>query len=91
MTASSQRPDYGVKVAASVAFGTSAQARAAVKALIPDNVNLPEGLTIKMFSRGREVCVRLAAKGVAMGTVASTMDEVLEHLSVARRVMGAGD
>jgi hypothetical protein len=88
MTKSSQRPDYGVDVTASVAFSTSAQARAAVKALIPDNVNMPEGLTIRIFSRGRAVFVKLAAKGVPAGTIANTMDEVLAHISVARKAMG---
>ena len=90
MTKSSQRPDYGVDVTASVAFPTRSQARAAVKALIPDNVNMPEGLTIRIFSKGRAVVVKLSARSVPAGTIASTMDEVLEHLSVARKVMGRG-
>jgi hypothetical protein len=70
-----------------VAFPTASQARAAVKALIPDNVNMPAGLTIDIFSRGRVVQVHVAGMGVPVATVASTLDEILEHISVARRVM----
>lgn len=81
------RPDLGVDAKVSLAFPTAAQARAAVKALIPDNVNMPAGLTIDIFSRGRAVHVHVAGKGVPVATIASTLDEILEHVSVARRVM----
>ncbi|HVX02200.1 MAG TPA: KEOPS complex subunit Pcc1 [Nitrososphaera sp.] len=73
----------------SIPFPTSAHARAAVKALIPDNVNMPAGLTIDIFSRGTTVWVRVGAtgSGISIATVASTLDEILEHISVARKVV----
>ncbi len=76
-------------MAVAIAFPSAAQARSAVKALIPDNVNMPEGLSVEIFAKGRTVHVRLAGRGglVSLATVASTLDEVLEHLSVAKRVM----
>lgn len=40
-----------------------------------------------MFSKGRIVFIEMNCKGVPMGTVINTLDEVLEHLSVARKVM----
>lgn len=85
MTRNSRHPD--IETRTSVSFPTPAQARAAVKALIPDNVNMPSGLTLDIFSRGRVVWVHAAGRGVPIATVANTLDEVLEHLSVARRVM----
>jgi hypothetical protein len=48
---------------------------------------MPAGLTIDIFSRGRAVHVRVTGKGIPVATVASTLDEILEHVSVARRVM----
>lgn len=84
---SRQRPDLGVEATVSVPFPAAAQARAAVKALIPDNVNMPSGLILDIFSRGKVVWVHIAGKGVPVATVASTLDEILEHISVARRVM----
>lgn len=85
MTRNSRQLDANVAV--HVAFGSAAQARAAVKALIADNVNLPKGLSLEMFSKGSTVHVELSGRGVPVGTVTNTLDEVLEHLSVARKAM----
>ena len=38
-----------------------------MKALIPDNINFPKGLSMKIFSH--------------------TIDEVLEHISIAKKVI----
>ena len=85
MTKSSRQLSVAVDV--SISFGSSAQARAAVKALIPDNVNMPKGLSLQMFSKGKDVFVEIKGNGIPMATVINTLDEVLEHLSVARKVM----
>lgn len=76
-----------VAVDACISFASSAQARAAVKALIPDNVNMPKDLSLRMFSKGKGVFVEIKAIGVPMATVINTLDEVLKHLSVAKKVM----
>lgn len=85
MTKNLQRLD--VAVDASISFLSGAQARAAMKALIPDNVNMPKGLSVQMFSKGKIVFVEIKGKGVPMATITNTLDEVLEHLSVAKKVM----
>jgi hypothetical protein len=85
MTKNLQQLD--VAVDASISFTSNAQARAAVKALIPDNVNMPKGLSLQMFSKGKDVFVEIKATGIPMATVINTLDEVLEHLSVAKKVM----
>jgi hypothetical protein len=77
-----------VEVHLEIAFSTSAQAKATVKALIPDNVNFPKGLSIKMFSRGSMLVIDLTGKNVSTATMLSTLDELLEHISVAKKVMG---
>ena len=87
MTRNSQ---LDVAVDASFVFSSASQARAAVKALIPDNVNLPEGLTLSMFSRGRTVHVAIGSRLSMMATAASTLDEILEHISMSRKVMAQG-
>ncbi len=76
-----------VAVDASISFASSAQARGAVKALIPDNVNMPKGLSLQMFSKGKDVFVEIKATRTPMATVINTLDEVLEHLSVTKKVM----
>jgi hypothetical protein len=74
-------------VSVDIPFSSSAQARAAVKALIPDNVNFPKGLSMKMFSKGATLAIELTGKQVPTATILSTLDEVLEHISVSKKVM----
>lgn len=88
MTKNSRRPE--VEIAVRVSFASALQARSAVKALIPDNVNLPEGLTLSMFSRGKVVHVAIGSRLSMMATAASTLDEILEHIYVSQKVMAQG-
>ena len=86
MTRNLQRhPDIEVKVG--IPFPCSAHARAAVKALIPDNVNFPKGLSMRMHSRGSALYIEIAGKSVSAATILSTLDEVLEHVSISKKVM----
>jgi hypothetical protein len=76
-----------VAVLVEIAFSSSAEAKAAVKALIPDNVNFPKGLSMKMFSRGSTLAIDLTGKNVPTATMLSTLDELLEHISLAKKVI----
>jgi hypothetical protein len=78
-------PDVAVYL--EIAFSSSAEAKATVKALIPDNVNFPKGLSMKMFSRGSRLVIDLTGKNVPPATMLSTIDELLEHISLAKKVM----
>ncbi|MDW0122261.1 MAG: CTAG/PCC1 family protein, partial [Nitrososphaeraceae archaeon] len=40
-----------IAVGVEIPFSSSVEAKAAVKALIPDNVNFPKGLSMKSFSQ----------------------------------------
>ena len=84
MTRNSQ---LDVAVDASFVFPSVSQAKAAVKALIPDNVNFPKGLSMRMFSRGSALAIKVTGRNVQVATILSTIDEVLEHVSVAQKVM----
>ena len=78
-----------IAVRVEIPFSMTQEAKAAVKALIPDNVNFPKGLSMKMFSRGSTLVIELAGKNVPTGTMISTLDELLELISVAKKVMAA--
>jgi hypothetical protein len=84
----SQHPELEITV--QVRFPSGQQARAAVKALIPDNVNLPEDLTLSMFSQGKVVYVSIGSRRSMLATASSTLDEILEHISMSYRVMVHG-
>ena len=75
------------KISVDIMFSSSAEARAALKALIPDNVSFPKGLSIKMFSKGSTLAIEITGRNVPTATVLNTIDEVLEHTAVAQKVM----
>ena len=76
-----------VEVEVEVPFRSTTEAKSAMRALIPDNVNFPKGLSLRLFSRGSKIAIELRGKNIASGTVVSTLDEVLEHISLVKRVM----
>ena len=76
-----------IEVRLEIRFSTSAEAKAAVKALIPDNVNFPKGLSMKMFSKSSMLTIELTGKNVPTPSMLSTLDELLDHISVAKKVM----
>jgi hypothetical protein len=76
-----------IQVVTEIPFSNMAEAKATVKALIPDNINFPKGLSLKVFSRDSTVAIELTGKNVPAATLLSTLDEILEHISVAKKVM----
>jgi len=76
-----------IDVGAEIPFSSLAEAEATVKALIPDNINFPKGLSMKLFSRGSIVAIELTGKNIPTAILLSTLDEVLEHISIAKKVM----
>jgi hypothetical protein len=42
---------------------------------------------MKMFSRGSILAIELTGKKIHSATILSTLDEILEHISVAKKVM----
>jgi hypothetical protein len=81
------REHLNIEVRVEIPFPSSAEAKATVKALIPDNVNFPKGLSMKMFSRGSTLAIELTGKNIPTATILSTLDEILEHISVAKKVI----
>jgi hypothetical protein len=80
-----RHPDIGIRVR--IDFQIPTKARSALKALIPDNLNFPEGLSVKMFTRGSYLWINIHGDNVDVKTVLNTIDEILEHASVCQKVM----
>ena len=81
------RRHLDVAVAVEISFPSSAEAKATVKALIPDNVNFPKGLSLKVFSQDSILAIELTGKNIPTATILNTLDELLEHISLAKKVM----
>lgn len=76
-----------VKVLLRLDLGNSEKVESVVKALIPDNVNFPRGLSMEMNAQG-SVLVLSFKSSRKMESLISTIDEVLEHVSTMSRVLG---
>jgi transcription factor Pcc1 len=81
------RRQLDMAISVTVQFPSNAKAEAALKALIPDNINFPKGLSMKLFSKGATIAIELTGKNVQTSTILSTLDEVLEHISVSKKVI----
>ena len=76
-----------VEVEVEIPFHNRVEAKLIMNALIPDNVDFPKGLSMKLFSRGSTIALELMGKNIATATILSTLDEVLNHISLAKKVM----
>ncbi len=74
------------------------EARAVRKALEPDNVNFPKGLSLEIRTGGGEGKARQGlvldfgcAGGCGWGSLVGTVDEVLGHVQAALGAVGAAE
>jgi hypothetical protein len=75
-----------VKVIVKIKLSGKSELQAIMKALIPDNVKFPKGLSMKSFSQEDMLVLEFLSKN-GINTLANTIDEVLEHISIARKVI----
>lgn len=81
------RQPHNISISVNIEFATSSRTKATLKALIPDNVNFPEGLSLEMFAKGSTLFVEVRAKSVPVETILNTLDEILGHISLCQKVM----
>jgi len=75
-----------VKVHIEIMLSGKSELRAIKSALVPDNVNFPKGLSMNMSSRDNILVLEFLSKA-GINTLLNTVDEVLEHMSIARKVI----
>ena len=61
-------------------------AQTVIKALEPDNVNFPKGLSLEMKNVDGRLVFDFTSQ-VDMKSLVSTVDEVIEHIQVALKVI----
>ncbi|HZI72357.1 MAG TPA: KEOPS complex subunit Pcc1 [Nitrososphaeraceae archaeon] len=69
-----------------IKFQKKSEMNAIMKALIPDNVNFPKGLSMQLFSKGNTLFFEFFCN-VKIETLINTIDEVLSHISVIKKVI----
>jgi uncharacterized protein YpiB (UPF0302 family) len=70
-----------------IKFSKKTEMNAIMKALIPDNVNFPKGLSMRMFSKDNNTLFLEFSCNVGIETLLNTIDEVLDHISMAKKVI----
>ena len=70
-----------------IKFSKKAEMNAIMKALIPDNINFPKGLSMQMFSKGNNILLLEFFCDDGIETLLNTIDEVLDHISIAKKVI----
>jgi tRNA threonylcarbamoyladenosine modification (KEOPS) complex Pcc1 subunit len=68
----------------SLSYKTDRQSKAVADAVSPDNVKIPEGLSIRTEKQGRNVLTHIKC-GTSMLTFIATIDDLLAAVSVAER------
>jgi transcription factor Pcc1 len=68
-------------------FSKQSETEAILKALIPDNINFPEGLSMDLSSKDNTTIYIKFSSSTEIGTLINTVDEVLQDISLAKEVI----
>lgn len=82
----SRRMSQQVKVTVRLDLNDVKKVESIMKALIPDNVNFPRGLSMDMSAEGTAIVLSFKSSG-KFDSLIATVDEVLEHISVMNKVL----
>jgi hypothetical protein len=85
------QPNPEIKVTIELKFKSKLELDAVVKALIPDNINFPEGLSLNMLKSNLQknvLILKFSSDKISPDTITSTIDEMLEHIYIATQVIG---
>jgi len=73
-----------------IRFSKKSETHAVMKALIPDNVNFPKGLSIELLLINSNTLFLKFFCSIKFETLINTIDEVLDFISLAKKVI-SGD
>ena len=78
-----------VEARISLAYQDEVKAKAIKEAISPDNINMPEGLSIETFVEENYVITLIKYGGDNFLTLQSTIDDLLSCISVAEKSLSA--
>lgn len=68
-------------------FGSEGKRDAIMKSLIADNINFPKGLEMQMHPVSKTILSFKFNSNNSIDMIASTVDEVLSHISIGKTVL----
>ena len=78
-----------VEARISLTYRDEREAKAVSEAVSPDNINLPEGLSIEILVEKNRVITLIKYSGENFLTLQSTIDDLLSCVSVAEKTISA--
>ena len=66
-------------------FSSDIEKKSIMKALQPDNINFPHGLVLEMHDNNDLMIIEIESSKIE--TLTNTIDEILQHISIAREVI----
>jgi hypothetical protein len=76
---------FNIKSSMKIEFDSKREIDTMISVLTPDNVRIPEGLTIDIRSEDKYLIIDIQCEN-GSGTFLNTIDELLEHISLSRSV-----
>ena len=76
---------FNIKSSMKIEFDSKREIDTMISVLTPDNVRIPEGLKIDIRSEDKYLIIDIQCEN-GSGTFLSTIDELLEHISLSRKV-----
>ena len=70
-------------------YKSESEAETVANAVSPDNMKVPEDLSIETVASGRKVVTSIRYTGGRLGTLISTIDDLLSCVSVAEKTISA--
>jgi len=69
-----------------ISLASAREAQAVMDSLQPDNIMVPQGISIILKTRKNHLLVEISSH-VAIETFISTVDEILEHISIGTAIL----
>lgn len=69
-----------------ISFASRKLLKAIMESLRPDNIGAPQGLSVDMEDNGEFLVIKISCHS-KIATLINTVDEILEHISIAKAVL----
>ena len=70
-----------------ISFVSRKLMKAVMGSLRPDNIGAPQGLSVAMEDNGEILIIKISCHS-RISTLINTVDEILEHISIGKAVLG---
>ena len=77
--------DFRISINIKVDFSKVKERDSVMNTLIPDNIDFPNDLTMKISTNNKSLIINTS--GTQIDTVINTVDELLHHISIAKKVI----